>query len=76
MIVTRISVRPDICHGRPCIRGTRIQVVQVLDLLSAGKSFQEIIDDYFPGIVSDDIGASIEFANDCDGHSKRHPVSW
>jgi uncharacterized protein (DUF433 family) len=39
MPVTRISVRPDICHGKSRIQGTRIQVAQILDLVAAGKSF-------------------------------------
>jgi len=37
----RISVNPKICHGKPCIRGTRIMVSQVLDLLSAGISVEK-----------------------------------
>ena len=41
--VTRISVRPDVCHGKPCVSGTRVQVVDVLDLAAAGKSFREIM---------------------------------
>jgi uncharacterized protein (DUF433 family) len=62
--VTRISVRPDVCHGKPCFRGTRIQVAQVLDLAADGKSFREIIADYFPDLTEDDIRAYLEFARD------------
>ena len=64
MFVERISVRTDICHGKPCVRGTRIQVAQVLDLIGAGKSFQEIIGSYYPDLTSDDIRACLEFARD------------
>ncbi len=64
MAVTRISVRPDICHGKPCIQGTRIQVAQVLDLVAAGKSFEAIRSDYFPDLTADDIRACLEFARD------------
>jgi uncharacterized protein (DUF433 family) len=49
--VTRISVRPDICHGKPCIQGTRIQIAQVLDLIAAEKSFRDITTDYFPDLT-------------------------
>lgn len=58
----RISVRRDVCHGKPCIAGTRIMVAQILDLLQAGKPFQEIIDQYFPDITAEDIGACVGFA--------------
>ena len=60
----RISVQRDVCHGQPCIAGTRIMVAQVLDLLEAGKTFQEIHADYFPDITSEDIRACVRFAKD------------
>ncbi|MBI5215455.1 MAG: DUF433 domain-containing protein [Ignavibacteriae bacterium] len=60
----RISVNPTICHGKPHIVGTRIMVSQVLELLSAGKSFGEICsEDYFPDLTAQDITACIEYAN-------------
>lgn len=60
----RISVNPKICHGKPCIRGTRIMVSQVLDLLSAGISAEKILsEDYFPDLTLEDIYACIDFAN-------------
>ena len=65
--VGRISVRPDICHGKPCVTGTRIQVAQVLDLVGAGKSFREIIADYFPDLTEDDIRACLAFDNNWGG---------
>ena len=62
--VPRISVRPDICHGKPCIQGTRIQVAQVIDLIAAGKSFHEVTTDYFPDLTDADVRACLEFARD------------
>jgi uncharacterized protein (DUF433 family) len=58
----RISVRAGVCHGKPCIVGTRVMVHQVLHLIEAGKGFAEIRRDYFPDIVDDDIRACIRFA--------------
>jgi len=58
----RISVRSDVCHGKPCIEGTRIMVAQILELLEAGKSFQEIMTDYFPDITPEDIQACLRYA--------------
>jgi uncharacterized protein (DUF433 family) len=72
--VTRISVRPDVCHGKPCITGTRIQVAQVLDLVASGKSFREIIADYFPDLAEDDIRACLEFARDLVQNEEIHVV--
>ena len=60
----RISVKRDVCHGQPCVAGTRIMVAQVLDLLEGGKTFQEIRTDYFPDIDNEDISACIHFARD------------
>ncbi len=60
----RVSIDPKICHGKPCIKGTRIMVSQVLDLLSAGISAEKIISkDYFPDLTLEDIYACIDFAN-------------
>lgn len=61
MVVKRISVQPDICHGKPCIQGTRIQVAQILDLVAAGKNFSEITSDYFADITEEDIRACLEY---------------
>jgi uncharacterized protein (DUF433 family) len=74
MDVTRISVRPDICHGKPCIQGTRIQVAQVLDLVAAGKRFDEITSDYFSDLTEDDIRACLEFARDLVANEDIHVV--
>lgn len=61
---TRIIVNPKVCHGKPVVRGTRVMVSDILDLLEAGKSFDEITRDYFPTIAREDIAASIRFANE------------
>jgi uncharacterized protein (DUF433 family) len=60
-LLQRITIEPDKCGGRPCIRGKRIRVVDVLQLLSAGASFEEILTDY-PFLVREDILAAIEYA--------------
>ena len=46
METTRITVAPDICHGKPCIRGMRYPVSLILELLAAGMSHAEILADY------------------------------
>ena len=57
----RITVNPRQCGGRPCIRGMRIRVKDVLDLLAAGVSEQEVLTD-FPYLEPADIRAALEFA--------------
>jgi uncharacterized protein (DUF433 family) len=58
-----ISTDPLVCHGEPCIAGTRIPVSVVLDNLAAGVSVQEIIGSY-PSLTSDDVQAAIAYAAD------------
>jgi len=57
----RITIHPDICGGRPCIRGMRIRVSDVLDLLAADVPRDEILRDY-PYLEAADITAALEYA--------------
>lgn len=57
----RISVDPMICHGKACIKGTRIMVTVILDNLAAGVSHEEILKSY-PTLTQDDINAAIAYA--------------
>jgi uncharacterized protein (DUF433 family) len=57
----RITVNPNQCGGRPCIRGMRIRVKDILDLLAAGVSEGEILQD-FPYLEAADIRAALAFA--------------
>jgi uncharacterized protein (DUF433 family) len=60
-VLQRITVRPEQCGGRPCIRGMRIRVIDVLELLAAGESHEQILADY-PYLEPDDIAASLLYA--------------
>lgn len=57
----RITIEPGKCGGRPCIRGLRIRVTDIIGLLGAGASHQEIIEDY-PFLEENDILAALEYA--------------
>jgi uncharacterized protein (DUF433 family) len=57
----RITARADQCGGRPCIRGLRVRVKDILDLLASGASREEILADY-PYLEPEDIVAALEFA--------------
>jgi uncharacterized protein (DUF433 family) len=59
--LNRITVNPHQCGGRPCIRGIRIRVKDILDLLAAGVPREEILQDY-PYLEDDDITAALEYA--------------
>ena len=57
----RITVDPQICHGKACLRGTRVMVSVVLDNLAEGHSTEEILTSY-PSLSREDIEASIAYA--------------
>lgn len=61
-LIHRITVHPEICNGKPCIRNTRYTVGLILDLLSSGMTEKEIIDDY-PALEINDIKASLAYAS-------------
>lgn len=61
-IISRVTVDPNICNGKPTLRGKRIAVQTILEFLAAGDSQEEILKAY-PSLDSDDIKAALEFAS-------------
>lgn len=59
----RISVDPNVCHGKPCIKGTRVMVSVVLDNLAAGESPDRILAGY-PTLEKEDIAAALQYASE------------
>jgi uncharacterized protein (DUF433 family) len=68
-LTDRITVDPEQCGGRPCIRGMRIRVTDVLDLLAPGLTPVEVLAE-LPDLEPDDIPASLQYAS----RSIDHPV--
>jgi uncharacterized protein (DUF433 family) len=64
---SRITFNARVCGGRPCIRGMRIRVADILDMLSAGATRQEILADY-PYLEDDDINAALEYGAESADH--------
>ena len=60
----RIAADPNIHFGKPCVAGTRITVLNVLELVCEGVPFDEIIRDYYPDLRIDDIRACVKHAMD------------
>lgn len=60
-LLDRISIDPEVVHGRPAIRGTRMRVTDVLSLLTAGATEGEVLEDY-PYLASKDIKACLAYA--------------
>ena len=58
----RIVVNPQIHFGKPVVKGTRITVQNVLELLNEGLNFDQIIKDYYPDLKKDDIQACLQYA--------------
>jgi uncharacterized protein (DUF433 family) len=65
----RITINPDQCGGRPCIRGMRIRVVDILDLYAAGLSAEQILEE-MPDLERDDLKAALQYA----ARRMDHPV--
>ena len=59
-LLQRISVDPNICFGKPCIKGTRIWVSLILDYLSSGMTIKEILEEY-PHLTEEDVRAAIAY---------------
>jgi uncharacterized protein (DUF433 family) len=61
IIEDNIEIDPEICHGKPRIKGTRIMVSIILEWLEAGKTFDEILEAY-PSLTKEDISSAIKYA--------------
>ena len=59
-LLERISINPDVCFGKPCIRGTRIWVSLLLDFLASGATTEDILAEY-PHLMAEDIHAAIAY---------------
>jgi uncharacterized protein (DUF433 family) len=68
-LMNRITVNPEQCGGRPCIRGMRIRVIDVLDLFAAGLSADQILIE-MPDLEADDLRAALQYA----ARKLDHPV--
>ena len=58
----RIAVSPTIHFGKPCVAGTRIPVLSVLELVSEGLAFETIVRDYYPELQIEDVRACVRYA--------------
>lgn len=61
-LTSRITTNPEQCGGRPCIRGMRIRVIDILDLLAAGLSREQILEE-LPDLEPEDITAALQYAS-------------
>jgi len=70
-LLERITVEPGKCGGRPCIRGLRIRVTDILGMLAEGATHEEILRD-FPYLEADDIKAALAYAARQSDHAVIH----
>lgn len=61
-VLNRITINPDVCFGKPTIRNMRYTVEMILDLMSSGMSFSELLEDY-PDLEEADLTACLQFAS-------------
>lgn len=73
-LVDRITIHPEICHGKPTIRGLRYPVEMILELLSSGMTSDEILADY-EDLEREDILAVLDFARRLSQVKRIEPVS-
>ena len=72
-LLSRITIDPTICHGKPCVRGLRYPVEVLLELLSSGMTFEEILSDY-GDLERDDLRAVLAFAARLSQSKRFHPL--
>jgi uncharacterized protein (DUF433 family) len=72
-LLSRITIDPAICHGKPCVRGLRYPVETLLELLSSGMSIEEILADY-EDLEREDLLAVLEFAAKLSRTKRLQPV--
>jgi uncharacterized protein (DUF433 family) len=73
-LLKRITINPEICHGKPTIRNKRYTVDLILDLLSAGSTHAEILEDY-PNLEEEDILACLAYATKITKYSSYTKIS-
>ena len=73
-LLSRITIDPGICHGKPCVRGLRYPVETLLELLSSGMTIDEILADY-PDLERDDLLAALAYAAQLARTRRLQPVS-
>ena len=61
-LISRITVNPEQCGGRPCIRGMRVRVIDVLDLYAAGLTADQILEE-MPDLEAEDLRAALQYAS-------------
>ncbi|HEX3799460.1 MAG TPA: DUF433 domain-containing protein [Verrucomicrobiae bacterium] len=60
-LLSRITINPEICHGKPCVRGLRYPVESILEYLAGGDSVEDLLAEY-PDLEREDLQACLEFA--------------
>jgi uncharacterized protein (DUF433 family) len=58
----RITINPDICNGKPVVKGTRITVQTVLEFLAAGDTLEDVLEEY-PALTREDVQACLDYAS-------------
>lgn len=69
-LMDRVTVSPDVAFGKPVIRGTRISVQLIVKLLANGVTEEEILSDYYPELVREDIKAALLYASESLGYEE------
>ena len=69
-----ITINPEICHGKPCIKGTRIPVEIILELVTNGYTFDQIIKDCYPNLTKSQIKAALKYSASVLKNERIYPL--
>ena len=70
-----VTLDPHVCHGKPCIRGTRILVETILDLVAQGYAFEDIRRQAYPELTHEQLADAVAFVNDLLRSEEMEPAS-
>jgi len=73
-MLKEITIDPKICHGKPCIKGTRIPIEVILELVANGYTFERIIKDCYPHLTKKQIKAALQYSASIIKNEKVYPL--
>ncbi|HCP60225.1 MAG TPA: hypothetical protein DIT43_01405 [Dehalococcoidia bacterium] len=68
----RVIIDPEICHGKPIVRGTRVPIVRIIDGLAGGMTKEEVMREY--GVTEEDVAAALAYAAELVEAEEVHPL--
>lgn len=74
-MLEEITINPKICHGKPCIKGTRIPVEIIMELVANGYTFEKIIEECYPHLTKKQIQAALQYGTSVIKNERIYPLT-